>query len=502
MLKNIKFFITNNTKIINNNLKDKKYILIADRQRFDACIRLSLISKIFNEKGYIPILATSRPNLDYHEVYKSFGIEKVFNTNLLSNKLFLFKNFPIVFIKSIFVLLKYLYLGFEKFKFNFEVQNIRMGEQIVDQYFRNDHSYLKGFLTIKFFKLLLVGQLKTKLIKLYIQKNNIKHTAASTNCYLNESSIIVKISEHLKIINIQAVRKTIKIFSKSKDYKEHIYIIKRKDIKKKELTTKNVEEYLKNRFKGDVNHEDVKNAFKNKTKNFDKKKFLKLFKIKSKKHKKVILFAPHVFADCCSTYGAFPFLNYYNFFVETLNKMKNIQDTFWIVKPHPTRHFWNEDSIVKNFLDSKNYSNISLCPDKISTRDILQYVDTVVTGRGTVAVEAAIFGKKSLTCGASIYSEVNISTKTNTKVEFFNKLNFKNYNFNLNKNEILRAKKTLYLMGAYRWKQNSNIIPNMFTNYKNLNIYFKMINQNLKKYSFLSDAYYLNAKKEIKPYLK
>ena len=171
MLKNIKFFIANNTKIINNNLRDKKYILIADRLRFDSCIRQSLISKIFNEKGYIPILATSRPNSDYQKVYKSFGIEKIFNTNLSSNKFFLLKNFPIFFIKSIFVLLKYSYLGFEKFKFNFEIQNIRMGEEIVDQYFRNDHSYLKGFLTIKFFKLLLVGLLKTKLIKLNWEKN-------------------------------------------------------------------------------------------------------------------------------------------------------------------------------------------------------------------------------------------------------------------------------------------------------------------------------------------
>jgi hypothetical protein len=182
--------------------------------------------------------------------------------------------------------------------------------------------------------------------------------------------------------------------------------------------------------------------------------------------------------------------------------MENTKDTLWIVKPHPTRHFWNEDSIVKDFLDSKNYSNIVLCPDKISTKDILQYVDTVVTGRGTVAVEAAIFGKKSLTCGSSIYSEIDISTKTNTKAEFFKKLNFSNYDFKLNKNEILRAKKTLYLMGAYRWKQASKIIPNMATNHKNMNIYFKIINQNLKKYSFLSDTYYLNAKKEIKSYIK
>ena len=156
MLKNIKFFITNNTKIINNNLRNKKYILIADRQRFDSSIRQSLISKIFNDKGYTPVLATRKPNSIFSKIYESFGLKKKFNTNLLENKFFLIKNSPEFFLKSIFILVKYQILGFEKFKINLKIDNIKIGPQILDQYYRNDQSYLKGFFTLKFYKILLM----------------------------------------------------------------------------------------------------------------------------------------------------------------------------------------------------------------------------------------------------------------------------------------------------------------------------------------------------------
>ena len=59
-----------------------------------------------------------------------------------------------------------------------------------------------------------------------------------------------------------------------------------------------------------------------------------------------------------------------------------------------------------------------MCPDKISTKDLLEHVDTVVTGRGTIGVESAIFGKKPLTCGDTIYSTLNIAHHTKTKKDF------------------------------------------------------------------------------------
>tara|TARA_Y200000002_G_C22680779_1_gene663980 strand:- start:1146 stop:2651 length:1506 start_codon:yes stop_codon:yes gene_type:complete len=501
MFKNLKIFLSKNKKIINFNRGSKKFVLLADRQRFDSCIRQSLISKIFSDKGYIPVLATSNPNSDYLKVYKSFGIKKIFNTNLRYNKLFFVTNLPINLFKTFYVFFKCLITGVEKFQKSFEIEKIQIADQIIDHYIRADKSYKRGFFTFSFFKNIFVAFFKIKLIKNFIKDNKIQYTVVSTDCYLNDSSIIFKISEKEKITNILSVRKAIKVYSNQNDYKYHIYAIKNKDINSK-ISNNKINSYLKKRFDGKIDHLDVKNAFANKIKNFDKDQFIKYFNLEKKEYKKIILFAPHVFADACHTWGPFPFLHYYSFFVETFEKIKDIKDIFWIIKPHPTRHFWNEDSLIKDYLKNKNFPNIFLCPDKINTIDLLNHVDSVVTGRGTIAVESAILGKRPLTCGASIYSDIDISLKTNTKKDFFNKLHFDSFKFKLSSKDIKKAKKALYLMGEYRWKQNSKIIPNMATNDKNKKLYFGIINKNLKNKSFLKDKYYFDIKTKIIPYIK
>ena len=140
MFKNLKIFLSKNKKIINNNISTKKFILLADRQRFDSCVRQSLISKIFSDKGYTPILATSNPNSDFLEVYKSFGLEKIFNTSLYSNKRFFLINFLSFFLKTILTMLRHSLTNFEEFKSNFKISGVRYGAEIIDAYFRN-HDY-------------------------------------------------------------------------------------------------------------------------------------------------------------------------------------------------------------------------------------------------------------------------------------------------------------------------------------------------------------------------
>ena len=95
-----------------------------------------------------------------------------------------------------------------------------------------------------------------------------------------------------------------------------------------------------------------------------------------------------------------------------------------------------------------------------------------------------------------------ISFNSNNKKEFFKVLNFKNYKFSLNKQQIRIAKKSLFFMGSFRWKQDSNIIPNMATNHKNVDLYFKKINNNLKKYNFINDKYYLGLIQKISPFIR
>ena len=82
-----------------------------------------------------------------------------------------------------------------------------------------------------------------------------------------------------------SVRKAIKVYSKRSDYKDHIYAIKNKDINSK-ISTNKINNYLKKRFGGKIDHLDVKNAFANKIKNFNKDRFIKYFNLKKKNIKR------------------------------------------------------------------------------------------------------------------------------------------------------------------------------------------------------------------------
>ena len=501
MFKNLKIFLSKNKKIINNNLSSKKFILIADRLRFDSCIRQSLISKFFNEKGYMPILATQKPNSIYHKVYKSFGCEKTFDTSMSSNKKFFFIHFFSFFFKTILIILKHSMTNFETFRSDLKIAGVRYGDQILDQYLRN-HNYEKGIVTFKFFKMILISHFKINLIKKFIIKKKIKYTVVSTDSYINDSSVIWRVSENLKIKCIMSAKKTIKVYSLTREYNEQFHIIKNEDLEKIKPYSK-VKRYLKKRFQGKIDHIDVKNAYSRKTRTLSRKDFLNFFRLNKTKFRKIILFAPHVFADSCGADGRFPFLNYYNFFTETYNRIKEIKDIFWIIRPHPGRYMWNEDNLIKNLMGKNKSKNIFLCPDKLSTKDLLDHVDTVVTGRGTIGIEAAIFGKKPLTCGHSIYSDIDFTNNAKTKKEFFKKLKFEDLSFTLSKKEIVKAEKALYFMGAYRWDNNSKIIPNIKTdkNIRKLNFYFALLNKNLMSKNFLEDDYYFDLKKKLDPYI-
>ena len=80
-----------------------------------------------------------------------------------------------------------------------------------------------------------------------------------------------------------------------------------------------------------------------------------------------------------------------------MNTLKIIQDddiNLWIIKPHPSSYFFNEDGLVKRYFNQFKKKNIVLCPSNISTSLILKVADKIVTSRGTIGLEAACLGKR------------------------------------------------------------------------------------------------------------
>ena len=79
----------------------------------------------------------------------------------------------------------------------------------------------------------------------------------------------------------------------------------------------------------------------------------------------------------------------------------------------------------------------------ISTKCLLEFSDLVITTGGTIGLESACIGKKSLITNKTYYSEYGLTyNPKNQKAYFENIINFKKEK--LKKNSIYLAKKLLY----------------------------------------------------------
>jgi hypothetical protein len=502
----IKSFLKKNNKIIFCKHKSKK-VLIVDRGRYDSVVRSSLIAKIFNQYYDLdPVVILNSPySKSVKDLYKSFGID---DFNIPSAKLFLIKNiFKIPYYSLIifFNLIKFYFLGIEKFIKEFKILNINAGDLIYDSYLRYNQSYLKpSIFTFKFIKVIFLSYIKFFIVNNIYKSNKINATIVSTDSYIGNGSVALRISLKLKIPCIYFTGNKIKIYNDYKSqYNEHFWKTNLKNVLNFNINKSCEKEfnfYLKNRFFGNQNDKDVINAYKNKS-ILKKNEFCDLFKFESS-YKKIILFAPHAFSDSCYVSGKFIFRDYYQFFVETIDLIKNIKDILWIVKPHPTRFDYGEGNIIKNYLRNNPNDNIRLCPDNLSTLNFIYYADSVLTGRGTIGLEFACNGKKPIVVFDNYYGDFGFTINIRNKKEFINKLkNISSINFVLDSYQINLAKKVFYYI-LYERVHNiyKSIIPNELnvTSSKKYD-YFSIFNKNLiNKKDITEDSFYINTYKYIK----
>ena len=504
MSNSIKSFLEKNKNIIFCKHKNKK-VLIADRGRYDSVVRSSLIAKIFNEYYDLdPVVMLNSPySKSVQDLYKSFGIDDFV---IPSAKLFLIKNLfkiPYYILIFFFNLIKFYFLGIEKFIKEFKILNINAGDIIYDSYLRYNQSYLKpSIFTFKFIKIIFLSYIKFFIVNNIYKSNKINATIVSTDSYIGNGSVALRISLKLKVPCIYFSGNKIKIYNDYKSqYNEHFWKTNPKNILNFNISKSCEKEfnfYLKNRFLGNQNDKDVINAYKNKS-ILKKKEFLDLFKFESS-YKKIILFAPHAFSDSCYASGKFIFRDYYQFFVETIDLIKNIKDILWIVKPHPTRFDYGEGNIIKNYLRNNPNDNIRLCPDNLSTLNFIYYADSVLTGRGTAGLEFGCYGKKPIVVFDNYYGDFGFTINIRNKKEFINKLkNISSINLVLDSYQINLAKKVFYYI-LYERVHNiyKSIIPN------ELNVasskkydYFSIFNKNLINKDITEDSFYINTYKYI-----
>jgi len=161
------------------------------------------------------------------------------------------------------------------------------------------------------------------------------------------------------------------------------------------------------------------------------------------------LYASHALSDAAHSFGTkFVFTNYYDQLKRTLNfvNYQNKKNYIWIIKSHPNAKDKNENNILKNLVKSYKNKNIILCPEGVSTNKLIELSDYIVSGRGTISLEAACMGKVAINCGFSTYSNLGLVYEASSKTQYFNYLKKISQLKKPDEKKIFFAKKALYIL--------------------------------------------------------
>ena len=477
----VKNFIKNNKLKIKYH-SSKKRILIADRSIPEHVVLHSLCGYIFNKycETNVEVLSNLSSENELIKIYKSFNIDKF---HILQIKFKLLNLF--IFCKSIFTfifsILKIKLFGEMWFIKKFSLKKIYMGDLVYDHYIRWDHSYLnKSFFDRKFLKLLFILIYEFYFIDKLLTKNKYQAVISGTHAYVSVSAISMRLAlkKNIKVINI--ISNNLRIFKNyNESLRSELYMSKQvfKNLSKDKFWKRKFSIYFQNRLKGKILYLTAKHAYKNKI-DVKKKDIIKIFK--NKNINRLGVFAPHCFADANHASGEFIFRDYFDQFKETIKILKKDKNTLWLVKPHPCRHLFNEQGIVEREIKKLNSNNVVLCPENITPKSVILASDLFVTGRGTIGLEAACFGKKPILAGETFYSHLGFTINAKNLKHYKSLLYSKNQLLLTNK-EIKIAQKAFYFMAFKNSTIKSQIFP--ITNFIDINITKKSIIQQKIKVS-------------------
>ena len=293
-----------------------------------------------------------------------------------------------------------------------------------------------------------------------------------------------------------------------------------KNLNNLKISENNLSKFLNSRFKGSLNTlrttaVDLINS--NSNRSISKKDLFNKLKI-NESFDKIVLVAPHLFSDAPHALGTnFIFRDYYDQFLKTLEFIKslNFGRILWLIRPHPASASSNEQGIVKEIVKSLNIvnNNIYYCPKEIvNTEDLIKICDHVITGRGTIGLEFACYGKMPLIAGASVYGGFDLALEPKNQNEYFNFIKKIPLIKIMDKAKITLARKIFfYLETMYPNKINDNdnlntknklskIFEDNIMNKSKNDLFKPKIINNVRKFNFKDDALYKFYYNSISPY--
>ncbi len=171
--------------------------------------------------------------------------------------------------------------------------------------------------------------------------------------------------------------------------------------------------------------------------------------------KKTVVVFSHLFWDATFFWGEDLFTNYREWFTETVRAACRNDRVQWVLKLHPSnivklaRDGYAGELVEKQAIREAIGTLPShvrvLEPDTpISTWSLYSAIDYAVTVRGTVGIEAALFGVPVLTAGTGRYDHHGFTIDSESRVEYLQRLAYIESIPRLTPEQIERAEKFAY----------------------------------------------------------
>ncbi len=423
-----------------------KYIIInlsMVRMQVAWVIPKLLYAKALQEKtGATPIALTWRPNPLLTQFFESFGIKHIAIDDLCKKDK---RGLIYSIIKSgIFILFHNNGESLKKFK----VLNLNVGNNIYEDILRT--SSLSTIHTCKnkiVLKKLLHITWAMYAINSYIKNHPLEYAIVDDFAYHEAAFIKLFKANDAKLLSCNNQDHVDVSFDEKGEIVKRMIIANNKYHKELDKLPDGVVEkadnLLSDRFSGKNGRGIDKGAFVGKA--VLSREDL-IFRFGLDENKKTVIIMAHTFTDAVFNYGTYYFRDYYDWLEQTLKIARTVENVNWILKPHPTRHAYNEeaDSIESMYKRYKS-PNLFYMDDDISAESVKNIADVLVTIGGNAGAEFACFGIPAVIIGKPWYAGFGITLEPSTYGEYEQCLQDIANIQPLNEEQIQIAKKLFYI---------------------------------------------------------
>jgi len=380
-----------------------------------------MLSKFYNAKvialtSYSSYKETVKFISFFHKIDKIEPVYRVFDIKVkIQSFLILLKNMPFIYNSE--------------YGFKIVVDNVDIGDLVYDEYLRI--AKVETCKTTTFlFHLMTYNAIYQYLRYCDIVNRNcitdivaLRDTYSHSSFYRTKSNITIWKNIMTPSRVIIGKLESNKKFNYKPQYfqKKHLEYIKNKYTKNEIISIYNEIIDLRNRgkVKNSIDHREMALAHSNHDIE-TLEDFEKYYKVD--KNKKTVVVYCHVFVDAVRYEHQPIFSDYYVWLTETIQFLVDNKNVNILVKPHPSEVLYNLGKTAKDVIIEFNNihnTNIIFLEKKINVNIIYDISDIIITGSGTIGVEAPCLGHKVITAGSTMYENTDATFRSYSQEEYF-----------------------------------------------------------------------------------